>query len=95
MLILITELFLKQSKPTKHFQSNSLGFLIGLNASVCARNFTIFCGTLQIRWRQLSWASIAVRENCLENSQVILKRSRKLDAKLKKLEKSLDQAWAK
>ncbi len=42
MLILITELFLKQSKPTEHFQSNSLGFLIGLNASVCARNFTIF-----------------------------------------------------
>jgi phage regulator Rha-like protein len=32
----------EQSKPTKHFQSNSLGFLIVLNASVCARNFEIF-----------------------------------------------------
>jgi hypothetical protein len=63
----------EQSKPTKHFQSNSLGFLIGLNASVSARNFEIFFWTLQIRWRQLSWASIAVRENCLENSQVFLK----------------------
>ncbi len=51
---------------------------------LCARekkmqawDFWDFLWTLQIRWRQLVWASIAVRKNCLENSRVILKWSRK------------------
>jgi hypothetical protein len=63
---------------------------------LCAREiFRFFCGTLQIRWRQLFWASIAVRENCLENSQVI-EMIQKIKCKIKGIPQNLlEQAWAK
>jgi hypothetical protein len=57
------KIFIKKRKPTKHFRSNSLGFLICWMLLSVRELFRLFFGSLEVRWRQLSWASIAVREN--------------------------------
>jgi hypothetical protein len=63
MLILIAENIYKEEETNKTFSIKLSRFSHLLNASECERNFQTFFGTLEIRWRQLSWASIAVREN--------------------------------
>ncbi len=68
MLILIAENNLNQSKSSNIF--NQILSVFSSASCFCVRNFQtfFFCGTLQIRWRQLSWVSMAVREIWLKNS---------------------------
>jgi hypothetical protein len=65
----LQKVFSKQSKSSNIF--NKILSVFSSAGCFCEREkFSDFFGTTQIRWRQLSWASIAVRENCLESSQV-------------------------
>jgi hypothetical protein len=62
MLILIAESIFKAEQIIKIFSIKFSRFSHRLHDSVL-EIFSFFFGTLQIRWRQLSWASIVVREN--------------------------------